>query len=110
VEYKPGVDVHGNAVAPADLGGGYQNIVPKEITINVGTGLASRLAQAHASGEAATTGNRSQLPYRGGAILGQLTVSGNEVLWNGQPLQPQDQAALAAACRANGVKADLASP
>jgi len=108
VEYKAGVDVHGKKVAPADLGGGYQGIVPDEITLNIGIDLADRLgrAQAKATGQAATTANRPLLPYTGTASIGQVTVRGNEVLWNGQPIQPADEAALAAACRSAGAAAE----
>ena len=44
VEYKPGVDVHGKAVVPADLGGGYQMKMPETIDIQIGIDLADRLA------------------------------------------------------------------
>ena len=107
------MDVHGKKVAPADLGGGYQGLVPNEITINIGIDLADRLARAKAKAAGQpppTAGSVPVLPYRGGASLGTVTVSGNQVLWNGQPLQPQDEAALAAACRASETAATPPPP
>ncbi|TAK98866.1 MAG: hypothetical protein EPO08_17965 [Rhodospirillaceae bacterium] len=102
VNYKPGVDVNGNQVTPADLGGGYPKIVPDEITIPIGVDLADRLGRARAKQQGITnptTSDRPLLPYQGQANVGTVTVNGNTVLWNGQPLAPQDEAALAAACR-----------
>jgi hypothetical protein len=101
VEYKPGVSVRGKAVVPADLNGGSRNLVPDEITINIGVDLADRLgrARAKAAGQAPTAANKPILPYTGTAAMGTVTVSNGQVLWNGQPLATDDQAALAAACR-----------
>ena len=101
-DYKPGVDVHGNKVAPADLGGGYGNMLPEEINIQIGVDLASRigLAQARRNGNPnPTVANEPLLPYAGVVPVGTVTMRGGDVLWNGQPLVPQDQVALAGACR-----------
>jgi len=101
-DYQPGVDVHGNKVAPADLGGGYGNMLPEEISIQIGVDLATRigLAQARQSGNPnPTVANVPLLPYGGVVPVGTVTLRGNDVLWNGQPLVPQDQVALATACR-----------
>lgn len=103
VTYKPGVDVHGKAVAPADLNGGYASMVPDEITIPISIDLADRLgrARARSQGDAnPTTVDRPLLPYAGQVPLGTVTIKGNDVLWNGEPLAPRDEATLAAACRA----------
>lgn len=35
VAYRPGVDVNGNAVAPADLGGGNRVVTPRRVTVPV---------------------------------------------------------------------------
>jgi hypothetical protein len=101
VAYKPGVDVRGRAVAPADLGGGYPDLMPEQITINLGVDLADRLgrARAKAAKQPATAANRPTLPYEGKVPLGTVTLKGNQLYWNDQPLAPQDEAALAAACR-----------
>jgi hypothetical protein len=107
VTYKPGVDVRGKAVAPADLGGGYNMQIPDEINIQIGIDLADRLAlrdarknsQAGAgAGLPAQTPVRKVLPYSGTAPIGQLTVKGNDIYWNGERIAPQDEALLAEAC------------
>lgn len=43
VAYLPGVDVSGNPVVPADLGGGYGITAPEEVTIDIRLDLAERL-------------------------------------------------------------------
>lgn len=104
VAYKPGVDVHGKAVAPADLGGGYPAMGQlDEINIPISVDLADRLGRARARSQGITnptTANRPLLPYAGQVPVGTVTVKGNDVLWNGEPLLPKDEATLAAACRA----------
>ena len=108
VEYKAGVDVRGRKVAPADLDSGYPNMVPDEITLDIGVDLADRLGrrQAREMARPPITANRPLLPYTGTASIGEVTVRGNEVFWNDQPLLPQEQAALAAACRSAGAIAE----
>jgi hypothetical protein len=101
-DYRPGVDVHGNKVAPADLGGGYGNMVPEDINIHIGVDLAARigLGQAARAGVSnPTVANEPLLPYDGVVPVGTVTMQGGAVLWNGKPLVPQDQVALAEACR-----------
>jgi hypothetical protein len=119
VTYKPGVDVHGKAVAPADLGGGYNMPMPEEINIQIGIDLADRLAlrdarkanQANAgSGVPAQTPVRKVLPYSGTAPIGMLTVKGNDIYWNGERIAPQDEAALAEACRKGMTAAGVTLP
>jgi hypothetical protein len=88
VEYQPGVDVHGRPVAPADIDGGANIQLPETIVIPVEVLLrnygfippGSPLRQSKAE-------------------LGAITVTGDQVFYNGQPLTDQDEAALAAACR-----------
>jgi hypothetical protein len=88
VAYRPGVDVQGRAVAPADLGPP-QLEAPPSVSFMISVDLARRfgLPQGPAGGLAA------ELP------LGIITVEGNRVLFNGQPLNREDTAALQAACR-----------
>src|SRR5690348_9276282 len=76
VTYKPGVDVRGNAVAPADLGAGYALALPDEITIDIGIDLADRLGRTRArqNGVPATTANRPLRPFTGTAPVGMVTV------------------------------------
>lgn len=92
-DYQPGVDVRGNAVAPADVGGGYDMKLPDAIELQIGVDLADRLARR--DGET----QRKVMPFEGKAPVGTLTISGTEVFWNGQRLESQDQALLAEACR-----------
>jgi len=92
-DYQPGVDVRGNAVAPADVGGGYDMKLPETIELQIGVDLADRLARRE--GEA----QRKVMPFEGKAPLGTLSITGTEAFWNGRPLQQQDQDLLAEACR-----------
>ena len=110
VNYKPGVDVRGNKVAPADLDGGYQMDLPQSIDLQIGVDLADRLAirdankrNAAQAGAGLPTGgpatNRKVLPAEGYAPVGTLSIRGNEAYWNGKLLAGSDQAALTVACR-----------
>jgi hypothetical protein len=104
VAYKPGMDVHGRAVAPADLGGGYPAMgVVDEIDIPISVDLADRLGRARARSVGIgkpTTAARPLPPYEGHVPVGTVTIKGNDVLWDGEPLLPKDEAVLATACRA----------
>ncbi|WP_292911573.1 hypothetical protein [Niveispirillum sp.] len=86
VEYKPGVDVHGDAVAPADLPDGYAIELPKSIDIAITSDIARRFGIA--------TNNL----YRGEAQIGTVTLQGNQVLFNGKPMQSAAEADLIALC------------
>ena len=86
VEYKPGVDVDGNPVAPADLPDAYAIELPKNIDIAITADIARRFGIA--------TNNL----YRGEAQIGTVTVQGDKVLFNGRPLQPAAEADLIALC------------
>jgi hypothetical protein len=102
VNYKPGVDARGNAVAPADLGGVYNLAIPDEIHIEIGIDLADRLGlqENRRSGDNSGAPTvRKVLPYEGKAILGLVTIKGSDVLWNGERVTPQDELILAEACR-----------
>src|SRR4051812_10791297 len=88
VTYKPGVDVHGKAVVPADLGGGSNITMPDQVDIQIGIDLADRLALRDAKKpQPATPGLpgtttpsqpvRKVLPYEGKAAIGVLTIKGN---------------------------------
>ncbi|MBL8630975.1 MAG: hypothetical protein JNM81_15180 [Rhodospirillaceae bacterium] len=107
-DYVPGVDVRGKPVVSADAGGGYNMALPESIDIQIGVDLADRLARRDAKktdakkNTPATAGQELQrkvLPYEGKAALGTLTIKGNEAFWNGERMLPQDQVALAEACR-----------
>lgn len=92
VAYQPGVDVHGNPVAPADLPGQPQMQLPAKIQIPLTLNLAKTLNL-----------NTSSYPYNQlgtgtEAQLGTLTVEGDKVSFNGQPLSDEQQDKLAVLC------------
>jgi hypothetical protein len=98
VTYKPGVDVRGQPVAPADLGGGYKLDIPETIDIQIGLDLADRLGRRESPRQGIDPPVRKVMPFEGKAPLGVLSIKGNEAYWNNQRLMPQDEALLAEAC------------
>lgn len=91
VAYQPGVDVNGHPVAPADLPGPHMQL-PAKIEIPLTLSLAKVLNL-----------NTSNYPFNqlGPSTeveLGKLTVEGNRVLYNGQPLTDEQQNNLAVLC------------
>lgn len=87
VEYRPGVDVSGRAVAPADLPDSATIATPKTITIGIAIELDERL------------GLGKDGRYKGTAPIGVVTVTEGRLYYDGQLLADRDQAAIAAACR-----------
>lgn len=87
VAYQPGVDVHGQAVTPADLGGRVPIEIPSTFTIDIDVFLAERLGIP-----------ANQKDYVPEANIAVVTVDGNEVRFNDQPLGNLQQEAIAAAC------------
>lgn len=87
-EYKPGVDVRGRKVVPADLGGGAQWKVPDVITIDIGIDLEEKYGLG-AGGK-----------YTGEAVVAEVEVNSRtgEVTIDGKPLEDPLEAAIAAAC------------
>lgn len=93
VEYQPGVDVHGNPVAPADLPGGTPPIqIPKKIQIPITISLANALKLS------TTHFPASQLGAGTEAWIGTFTVDGDKVFFNDQPLTDDQQDKLAVLC------------
>lgn len=92
VAYQPGVDVHGRSVAPADLGGGAPSLLPAKINIPLTVSLAKVLNLDP------TQYPTNQLGPGTEAQLGTLTVEGNHVTLNGQPLTNAQQDNLAVVC------------
>ena len=84
-DYQPGVDVNGNAVAPADLPSSPSNPSVDNFPIEIDQRLAHRF----------------NLPpgANAKAVLGYVTVRGNQAYFNGQPLNADQTSALAEACR-----------
>jgi hypothetical protein len=88
VAYKPGVDVNGKPVAPADLPGSNQLVLPDSFVITLELNLARSVYPV--------PGPKGLEPK---VQLGVITVEGNRVYYNGQPLDDPEQTRLAAACR-----------
>ena len=88
VAYKPGVDVDGKPVAPADMPGAPQLELPDSFVITLELDLRHSAFPV--------PGPRGLDPK---VQLGVITVVGNRVYYNGQPLDDPEQTRLAAACR-----------
>ncbi|WP_109117176.1 hypothetical protein [Azospirillum sp. TSO22-1] len=89
VEYKPGLDARGKRVAPADLPGLAGAVPVDRFEIPVTLDFARRLGFA--------TPGAGALPRT--AEVGRLTVQGNRMFFNGQPLNAASEAELVALCR-----------
>ena len=85
--YQPGVDVQGRPVAGADLTERTVDVAPSDVVFS----LTVRL-EDFVPGVAAALSDST-------APIGEVTVRGHEVLFNGQSLSATEAAALAAACR-----------
>lgn len=87
VAYQPGVDVHGNAVAPADLGGGVQLELPDVIYIPIEVFLQDKYGIP-----------ANSVLYNARAQVGVVEVRGNQVFYEDQLLNDPETAALEAVC------------
>ncbi|WP_193180390.1 hypothetical protein [Nisaea sediminum] len=86
VEYKPGVDARGNAVAGADLPGSVIIEAPKSITIPLTLELAELFALPGGTSAEAGIGTV------------KYDIGSGRLEYNGQPLTDPQMAAIAAAC------------
>lgn len=94
VAYKPGVDVKGRAVAPADLpGSAGSSLSTERFEIPLTLDLARRLGVKIPTAGLPTAG----LP--GNMEIGRMTLDGGRLLLNGQPLGGASEAELVALCR-----------
>jgi hypothetical protein len=91
VTYRGGVDVHGKPVAPADLPDSNNFQLQQPITIPLTADLLKILDLPAASFPFNAMG-------RNDIYLGTLTVDGDRVLYNGQPLTGEQQDNLAVLC------------
>jgi hypothetical protein len=90
VQYQPGVDARGKKVVPADLASGAGQIkLPDTITINLTSELKDWLPNQNYPNNRLST---SEIP------LGTITVEGDKVTYNGQPLTDPAQEQLAVLC------------
>ncbi len=88
VAYRPGVDVNGREVAPADLGGAPRIELPETILIDIEIDLLQRFGiPANAA------------LYDADAEVGEVVYRDGRFTFNGQPLQDEAQAELAARCQ-----------
>lgn len=90
VTYQPGRDVRGKPVAPADLDGGAGLILPEAVIIPIEVDLFDRF------GIPANDAN-----FKGDVYVGEVVVdvASGRAIFNGQPLQTEAEAALAARCQ-----------
>lgn len=86
-DYKPGVDAYGRPVASADLDNTASQVLPREVTFALTVRLADLVPGLTNSLSDST------------AAIGEITVRGNEVLMNGQPLTDRQRNAILIACR-----------
>ncbi len=91
VAYRPGVDVRGKPVVPADLGGQPQMDLPEEVVLPITADMFKLLGL-----------DQSKFPFqamqRNDIYLGTLTVRGEQLFWNGKPLSDAQQDNLAVLC------------
>ncbi len=88
VAYQPGVDVYGREVAPADLGGAPRIELPETILIDIEIDLLQRFGIP-----------ANPVLYDPDAEVGEVAYRDGRFTFNGQPLQDQAQAELAARCQ-----------
>lgn len=84
-DYQPGIDANGNAVAPADLPSATPSPAVEDFPIEIDKRFKGQF----------------KLPpgTSGKAILGYVTLRGNQAYFNGQPLSAEQNTALAEACK-----------
>jgi len=109
--YVPGVDVRGNPLVPADLGGGYGITFPEEVIIDIRLDLAERLGLGGDEGPGADT---ISALIHGEGVVGRVTVRDNEIYWNDVLIPKASHAALALACQdaftAEGIPLPIKKP
>lgn len=88
VAYQPGVDAHGNAVAPADLPGTPTLALPPEIPVLISIDLQERYH---------LPANSALFEGNAGIGIAMVDMNGN-VTFNGKSLTDPESSALAAAC------------
>lgn len=89
IDYKSGVDVDGQPVEPADLGGGVRIDLPKEFQIPITVDLQKRLGIPVDPSQYQTDQFR----------IGTVTYKDGRAYFNGQPLQDEAAAELSALCQ-----------
>jgi hypothetical protein len=87
-DYKPGVDVDGHAVAPANLPSGAPPPALENFPIEIDAKLTQRF----------NVPAQSRL-FRGKAIVGLVTVRDGRAYFNGEPIGDNERDLMIAACR-----------
>lgn len=88
VAYRPGVDVRGRPVVPADLGGGVHIRPPDPVVIDIVIPLFTFLGP-----------HTPPLTEDAGVYAGSVVLEGGRLYFDGQPLDDPVTAAIAAQCR-----------
>ena len=88
VAYQPGVDIYGREVAPADLGGAPRIELPETILIDIEVDLFERFGIP-----------ANPALYEADAEVGAVLYQDGRFTFNGQPLQDEAEAELAARCQ-----------
>jgi hypothetical protein len=92
VAYQPGVDVQGNNVAPADLPGQPQIKLPDKYQFPVTVSIAKALNLSTTAFPSSDFGPGTEM------AVGKITIEGDKVMFNGQPLSDTQQDNLAVLC------------
>jgi len=93
VAYQPGIDVHGLPVALADLPGQPKMELPEVIKIPLTLDLAKAL------GLNTSVPPFDKLGSGTGIELGEFTLDGSKVLFNGKPVSDEQQDKLVTQCK-----------
>lgn len=88
VEYRPGVDVHGRPVAPADLPGGLDFVAPEDFVVSITRELAGQFGIPEDPGI-----------FEGEAILGTVSFVDGQLYFDGRPLFDPAQSIIRRLCR-----------
>ena len=108
VAYEPGVDVHGDPVAPADLHGASEIDLPEVVAIPIEVDLYRRLPDGSDSAESGTTPDPDQAlsadldpALDGDAQIGtvEIDLHTGRATFNGQPLTSDAQHRLNRRCQ-----------
>jgi hypothetical protein len=91
VAFIPGVDVNGQPVTPADLPGSAPPVNLDSFPIFLTLDLKKKFRIPDAA-----------KLFKFEALVGLITIQGNQVFFNGQPIGTGEANLLAAACRAHG--------
>ena len=102
VAYRPGVDAHGRAVAPADASGASPIQLPQTYETNVALNPMSKLSPTTTSGNTITPGKYANSSMSAGKV--GYDMSSGQVSYNGQPLTNPQTAAMAKACHDAGYR------